>query len=84
MAKKRAKQVQEIINTLNGYLKYNKVIDEYDNVKEGLTWLLLATNLYYGYNYFYDKEVNGKMYQCLANTTDKEKLKKLKAYIQLY
>lgn len=73
-----------MVNALNDYLKYNKVIDEYNSVKEGLVWLLLATNLYYGYNYFYDKEIDGKVYQCLVGTADKEKLKELNAYIQLY
>lgn len=84
MAKKRTKQVQEMVDMLNEYLKYNKVIDPYNEVKAGLTWLLLGTNLYYGYNYFYDKEIDGKVYQCHAGTCDKEKLKELNAYIQLY
>lgn len=82
--KKRTKQVQEMVNMVNDYLKYNRIIDEYDRQKEGLVWLLIGTNLYYGYNYFYDKEIDGKVCQCHAGTSNKEKLKELNAYIQLY
>ena len=89
MVAKRTKQVDKMVEYVNNILRNNRVIDEYDSDFFLMQGLLLETNTYQGFNYFYDFEYtdvvgNKTIIQRLAGTSDKEKLKELDGYIQLY
>lgn len=86
---KRTKQVDKMVEYVNNILRNNRVIDEYDSDFFLMQGLLLETNTYQGFNYFYDFEYtdvvgNKTIIQRLAGTADEEKLKELDGYIQLY
>lgn len=87
--KRRTKQVEIMVDKVNQILKNNRVIDETDSDFGLMQFLLLDQRIYGGFNWFYESEYtdvlgNKVKVQRLAGTSDRDKLKELDAYIQLY
>jgi hypothetical protein len=53
---KRAKQVDKMVESINYYLKANRIINELCTECMLMTAMLLSANCYRGFNWFYENE----------------------------
>lgn len=75
---KRTKQLQTVIDTTNAYLRNNRIKDEADPAFHMVTWSLLQTKTYKGFNYYKDKQIGDEVIPVLAGScTDFD-------YLQIY
>ena len=75
---KRAKQLQQVVDITNNYLRNNGIKDESDPAFLIVMHSLLQTNTYHGFNYFKDKQIGTVTVPVLAgSSTDFD-------YLQLY
>lgn len=84
---RRTKQVEQMVEEVNLILRKNKVRDEFDERFWLFSHLLLTTNCYKGYNWYYDSlytDVVGitSVVPRLCGTSDKDALEKFDAYLQ--
>lgn len=75
---KRTKQLQQVVDTTNYYLRRNGIKDEADPAFHIVMCSLLQTKTYKGFNYFKDKQIGDEVIPVLAGSdTDFD-------YLQLY
>lgn len=75
---KRTKQLQQVVDTTNYYLRRNGIKDESDPAFHIVMCSLLQTKTYHGFNYFKDKQIGDEVIPVLAGSdTDFD-------YLQLY
>lgn len=77
---KRPKYVQEFISEVNEFLYRTKEKDEYCPLFMFATQYLLKKKMYKGYNFYKDKEFEGKTFRVLAGSADKDKYE----YLQIW
>ena len=77
---KRSKQLQNMINQVNDYLRSNRVKEEGNDVFLIITHNLLQQGLYQGFNYFKDAKIGDMVIPVLAGTSDPDKFE----YLQIY
>lgn len=76
---KRTKQLQTVVDETNKYLRNNRIKDEADSAFNMVTWSLLQTKTYHGFNYYKDKTLaDGTVISVLAGS-DKDF-----DYLQIY
>lgn len=78
---KRTKQSQVMVDTVNYYLKHNKVIDSNDIVCMIMMGQLLNAKCYNGFNWFYEL-CDGT--HALVGSGDPEVIKSKNGFIQFY
>lgn len=78
---KRTKQAQIMIDTVNMYLKKNRIIDELCKECMLMTGMLLNAGCYKGFNWFYNLEDGTKV---LVGSGDPEVITSKDGYIQFY
>lgn len=78
---KRTKQVEAMVESINSYLKANRIINELCDVCMVMSCMLLNANCYRGFNWFYRDE-NGN--QLLVGSGDASVIKEKDGYIQFY
>lgn len=75
---RRTKQLQQVVDTTNYYLRRNGIKDEGDPAFHILMCALLQTKTYKGFNYYKDKKIGNEVIPVLAGSdTDFD-------YLQLY
>lgn len=72
---RRTKQVQVMVDSVNEYLKRNKIKDQYNDVAMVMMHSLIQANCYGGFNWF---RTNEQGMQVLSGGEEKAE------YIQLY
>lgn len=65
---RRTKQMQNMIDMVNTYLRRNGIKDEGNDLFLVVTHNLLQQGLYRGFNYYKDKEIGGDIYPVLAGS----------------
>jgi hypothetical protein len=81
MKRKRTKQLQEMVDYVNKYLKDGYIKDEDDAYFWVMCDLLVKTHTYLGYNFFVHKECSdGQIRLLLAGSCDKNKYDCLQIY----
>ena len=78
--KKRTKQVEEMVNSVNKYLRVNKLKDENDHLFSWLCMYLLDKKMYKGYNFYVEKKFQSVSLPILAGSADKGKYDFLQIY----
>lgn len=79
--KKRAKQVDKMVESMNNYLRVNRIISSTDTACLLMTGMLLNADAYNGFNWFYCTKDGIKS---LVGSGDEEVIKSKDGYIQFY
>lgn len=88
--KKRTKQVEKMVEVANKVLKEQRIIDEYySDMFQVMQYLLLKTDTYAGYNWFFEEEytdVVGKTtrIQKLVGSSNHIDIRNKNGYVQFY